>query len=56
VSYSSQKLEDAAHERLNESPYVSVLIAIVAVTQTWFMKRYGAKYMMAMVIGEYCEP
>ncbi|KAF8961458.1 RTA1 like protein-domain-containing protein [Flammula alnicola] len=30
------------------------LVLLVAIAQTWFMKKWGAKWMMSMTIGAYC--
>ncbi|KAF8960755.1 RTA1-like protein [Flammula alnicola] len=30
------------------------LVLLVAITQTWFIKKWGAKWMMSMTIGAYC--
>jgi len=39
----------------DHSIYSTGLVLVVAIIQTWFIKRMGAKWMMSMTIGAYCE-
>ncbi|KAF8974506.1 RTA1 like protein-domain-containing protein [Flammula alnicola] len=49
---------DPRHDPYNPLKYIAsntlTGIAFFAITQTWFIKKWGAKWMMSMTIGAYC--
>ncbi|KAL0948425.1 hypothetical protein HGRIS_011004 [Hohenbuehelia grisea] len=62
LNFTGDPFTDAAHDPRNPLRYIPsfplttiavVLFILVALTQTWCLFKYGGRYMLTMVIGEY---